>query len=41
MTLISRQRLAEAVAQTVDTLSRIGKNTVVGRLVKTYKAEQG
>ena len=34
-------RLAEAVAQADGTLSRVGKNTVFGRLVKKYKAEQG
>lgn len=34
-------RLAEAVAQADGTLSRVGKNTVFGRLVKKYKAEKG
>ena len=34
-------RLAEAVAHADGTLSRVGKNTVFGRLVKKYKAEQG
>ena len=33
-------RLAEAVAQADGTLSQVGKNTVFGRLVKKYKAEQ-